>query len=1672
MAQDADKQAFLDAYAEAEAKRAFMESYAAAAPVQEGAGLGLEGYSLKGAAKDVAGGALHAAGTYARMSGEIGEKIRGVSPLLDPVGAAFPGFRESLGQKLEQKAPDSGQAGFIPDVARATGSSLFFLAGAAGLGPAAPLGVAYLGAVSNGGQEYYTHLAERPDDEEGAWKAFGIGAGVGTTEAVPLGKILTRINKSTGGALRSAIVREMAVESLEEFVQEGGQTLASDIIAANLRDDEFELFESLAKAARSGAVGAVAVGPISGTATLAQSVLEAKRSEPVPDLADPAKFREQMEASGRSPDTPGQETAPDGAEKGDSGVVRGPSPDTGRTQTGQGPDIDATSAPHQGHIAGPLPAPEQAEGDEAGFAGPTAVPVSEEEIAAEGESLAEEDRAFVAQQRTAGYRGRIDRAEAPADARTGPLLDLAEKSGATVRWVQGERPLPFPGSYRQGQITLDASAGYEQHRDALLAHEFSHHMRSIFVDRGQNPEAWASLVQDLGAIGEGMLERMGQEYQARAGMDLGPDAFEDEAVAFMSEQLPNVLLETLRDPKGMAKLAQETPGLFRRFTQWLREIAAKLGLAQHPAVKALGQATELEKELGPQAAAKAGQAWMRAVEALSQVEPANSGSSVTSVSQPIAQTEAAPVVEAGDSKGEQFAAAPDYQGEHGAPQKDSGAPMHDLVSAGVYPEDVYSANGLRYYGTGEDRLDRQAYGKILWAKGRPSRTVTVYRAVPTDAPRGINPGDWVTISRQYAKDHGESALGGDYRIQSKRVRTNEIFTNGDSWLEWGYDPQPLDIEYERAKIERRKAKRETADKPPGPQPKGGGERFAVAPPDIRYAAAQSDITLPKTAGAWQRMIQRRQDVMQPFWRLAAMGVKAAKVAHGRATRYMDKAAHRHKKFTDERWAPLFAHVKKHWKGKDRSTYPEQYLYARHAEERNDELNRRRAEEKLPPMDAPSGMSTEDANAILAEAAKSPEAKAFEELAEMWDALAQAHLDMSVEYGLTSPEEAEHLREIFPHYVPLKTLDGEGGIRIGRGADIRGKEFQRAMGRESEAEAIFAHMAEAVYTTTVRGEKNLVAQEFLQWIRENREALKGFVRFREPRRWKKDEVQDFEASPDTIIGIKEGGVEYRIEFADDYADFAKALRVLTAEQLEGTARHIAKVTRFVAAMSTRWNPVFPVFNAIRDAGTAFFTSSEHGLAFSFKVMADIPAAFQALFLNKGPMVEALERFREDGVQMAFMGLDETHELAQKIANDLSGVADLSKSDSKLRAALKGAKDLQVRWADAVENMARLSTYKNAREMLGLSRDEAADYAKDITTNFRRKGLRGSHMNAWYMFSNAGLQGTERITRALKDSPSVRKVVLGATAMSAMMSLLARFTSDDDEDGVSYYEAIPEYVRRNNIIIPVDGKRFLMIPAPFVFNWFHSLGNQIADMTWEMATGQDVTGLGEVVGNMATATVDSFNPLGGTDQLPALIAPTVVDPIVDIYTNKDFAGRSIAREPFPGQETPRSRQYWPDVNPTTRKITTWLNDNTGGDEFEGGVVDVNPEHLQHLLKFATGGLGAQFGRAFDIGDKVLEGEEVPTSTIPGIRRIIKDPSPFALGSRFKEASKKVETEWKRKKAGSTHDEALARLRPRVQTAERKVKKLKERLARAPEQAAQIERQIREIQAAINRQVFKTE
>ncbi len=120
--------------------------------------------------------------------------------------------------------------------------------------------------------------------------------------------------------------------------------------------------------------------------------------------------------------------------------------------------------------------------------------------------------------------------------------------------------------------------------------------------------------------------------------------------------------------------------------------------------------------------------------------------------------------------------------QHTAPMLDENPSGADLSS--VMP-DVYRPDAKQFHGTGAP-YDDKALNVIRRMQGKPNAEVTVYRAVPEGVDE-INPGDWVTTTREYARDH----IGADegYKIISKKVKAKELANDGNSIHEFGFDPQ-------------------------------------------------------------------------------------------------------------------------------------------------------------------------------------------------------------------------------------------------------------------------------------------------------------------------------------------------------------------------------------------------------------------------------------------------------------------------------------------------------------------------------------------------------------------------------------------------------------------------------------------------------------------------------------------------------------------------------------------------------------------------------------------------------------------------------------------------------------------------------------------------------------------
>ena len=127
-----------------------------------------------------------------------------------------------------------------------------------------------------------------------------------------------------------------------------------------------------------------------------------------------------------------------------------------------------------------------------------------------------------------------------------------------------------------------------------------------------------------------------------------------------------------------------------------------------------------------------------------------------------------------------------YRMQHQAPGRDGGIPATNIEEGMADATDPKLQMAI--YGTGDDISDRETFAVLNQIQNDPDAMVTVYRAVPGDV-NTINPGDWVTLSENYANQHNNFYLSNENgKVIAVQVRAGDLFTDGNSINEFGYDP--------------------------------------------------------------------------------------------------------------------------------------------------------------------------------------------------------------------------------------------------------------------------------------------------------------------------------------------------------------------------------------------------------------------------------------------------------------------------------------------------------------------------------------------------------------------------------------------------------------------------------------------------------------------------------------------------------------------------------------------------------------------------------------------------------------------------------------------------------------------------------------------------------------------
>lgn len=674
-----------------------------------------------------------------------------------------------------------------------------------------------------------------------------------------------------------------------------------------------------------------------------------------------------------------------------------------------------------------------------------------------------------------------------------------------------------------------------------------------------------------------------------------------------------------------------------------------------------------------------------------------------------------------------------------------------------------------------------------------------------------------------------------------------------------------------------------------------------------------------------------------------------------------------------------------------------YAYAKHAPERNERIAE--INPKFP--DGGSGMTNQQAADILAKAKADGIDQQLERHAAELGRWTQGTRDLLLNQGLLSQDEYDSWNTGYQHYVPLRGQPGQPDTRKGTGSgfDIRGRESFRAMGRRSQAGDIIEQIMQDRARALIRAGKNEVLRRFARFVLDNPD----------PQLWQINAVQRRRALVDTPMGeqvvewnevnedrentvaLKDGGQTIYITVHDD--QLLKQLKNLHDEaKLPFVVEALHWANRLLSRMYTSLNPVFTILNGARDAAAGTVNMiGVAGARGASKLVANLPKAYREAFRGevKGQPSAMYEEYRRTGGKTGFMDFKDiegySKELAQIAQESMSwrAVANTAGAQAKATASLRKARGIARKLMDrieayngAVENATRFAAFKAARET-GKSVAEAASIAKNITVNFNRRGTMTPVLGSFFLFFNPAVQGTARMVQALGSRQVQIAMGSGMAAIFGLALANAAMGGDDDDDGLTFWDKIPDEVKDRNLIImlppgseegeAVPGSkygRYIKIPMPYGYNTFAVLASTMADMLRHQMN--PAHGVSPARGAMRVfkSFVGSWVPV--SDVAPsfdnakgvAMIGvPDALDPLVEPLLNMNSFGKQLYPEGFGQDKIPDSEKvFGAQKNSFAHRAARAINSATGGSQYQEGFISLTPATINNVIRGYGGGVAS--------------------------------------------------------------------------------------------------------------------
>lgn len=460
-----------------------------------------------------------------------------------------------------------------------------------------------------------------------------------------------------------------------------------------------------------------------------------------------------------------------------------------------------------------------------------------------------------------------------------------------------------------------------------------------------------------------------------------------------------------------------------------------------------------------------------------------------------------------------------------------------------------------------------------------------------------------------------------------------------------------------------------------------------------------------------------------------------------------------------------------------------------------------------------------------------------------------------------------------------------------------------------------------------------------------------------------------------VHVFQNGTEY-VVYINANPAVARAINGSNAKDLHKDLRFFAKVSRQMAANFTTRNPIFVASNFSRDY---IFSSSilpvKENAKYALQFQRNMPRSADALqryVRGKADLNKQQDRYLNEyilnGAKTGFSHILELQKVQKQIERDIKQGGKKGVLDYSVRPILEGLEAMN----EIAENMSRLSVYITSREQ-GRSITQSVTDAKEVTVNFNRSGAGGlgaAWFRSLYLFVNAGVQALSNFAKVAQKNKAKTAVLISSYAMSgfAIMPMLSYLIGGDD--GLDEYFKISDWERQNNLCI-YTGNGFIKIPLPHELRVFHKMGDEIYQSTFGK---KDVT---QSLLDTALGFSDLIpaNPMGAVDGSWADIMPDATKPFFQLAANRNFTGSRITNEwadpNKPGYLRVRTNKKGEPFAPAFLvKLAETLDNATGGDGVEKGLISFNPDVVNHLMRGYFGGLYNMGMQGLDLTSKTYD------------------------------------------------------------------------------------------------------